>query len=70
MGLELKEGEKTVKTKEFSANFTYNNIDNKFNLSQYQKNIENNLTNKIIDDSLEKNIARHEIDNPTETKNE
>tara|TARA_B110000261_G_C12838963_1_gene259478 strand:+ start:334 stop:507 length:174 start_codon:yes stop_codon:yes gene_type:complete len=50
VGLELKEGEKTVKTKEFSANFTYNNIDNKFNLSQYQKNIENNLTNKIIDE--------------------
>ena len=48
--LEIKEDGKTIKIKKLSNNFTYNNLDNKFDLSQYQKNIEKNLTNKIIDE--------------------
>jgi hypothetical protein len=37
----------TLKEKNFSASFTYNNMKNKFDLSQYQKDIETNLVNKI-----------------------
>ncbi|WP_415300002.1 hypothetical protein [Candidatus Pelagibacter sp. Uisw_134_02] len=48
--IELIEKEKIIKKKQLSTNFTYNNIDNKFDLSQYQKSIEKNLTNKIIDE--------------------
>ena len=36
-----------IKQKEFVSTFTYNASDNKFNLSQYQKNIELNLINEI-----------------------
>ena len=39
--------ETIVKQKEFNASFTYNNSQNKFDLSQYQKNIELNLVNEI-----------------------
>ena len=43
----LTEKERTIKQKEFVSSFTYNATDNKFNLSQYQKNIETNLINEI-----------------------
>ena len=43
----LSDNEKIIKQKEFNASFTYNNSQNKFNLSQYQKNIEVNLINEI-----------------------
>ena len=43
----LTEKERTIKQKEFVSSFTYNATDNKFNLSQYQKNIELNLINEI-----------------------
>ena len=36
-----------IKQKEFNSSFTYNNSQNKFDLSQYQKNIEVNLINEI-----------------------
>ena len=36
-----------IKQKEFNSSFTYNNIQSKFDLSQYQKNIELNLINEI-----------------------
>ena len=35
--------------KNFSQSFGYSNISNKFSLSQYEKNIEKNLINKIIE---------------------
>ena len=38
---------KIFKTKNFSLSFTYNNIENKFDLQQYQKNIEENLIKNI-----------------------
>ena len=40
------------KTKSFSENFDYNNNSNKFSLKQYEKDIENNLINKIIERSI------------------
>jgi|MDTF01.1.fsa_nt_gb hypothetical protein len=43
----LKDENKVIKTKKFSNSFTYNNNSNKFELSEYQKNIEKNLTDKI-----------------------
>ena len=42
----------TLKEKIFNEQFTYNNIKNKFSLSQYQKEIEINLINKIIDEVI------------------
>jgi|TARA_B110000438_G_C15700725_1_gene600951 hypothetical protein len=35
------------KTKKFTSSFLYNDMDNKFDLSQYQKNIELNLIEEI-----------------------
>ena len=35
--------------KNFSQNFSYSNNSNKFGLAQYEKDIEKNLTNKIIE---------------------
>ena len=43
----LTEKERIIKQKEFVSSFTYNASDNKFDLSQYQKNIELNLINEI-----------------------
>jgi len=40
------------KEKDFTSSFSYNNIKNKFDLSQYQKNIENNLINKIAEEII------------------
>ena len=34
----------------FTSDFTYNNIKNKFDLSQYRQDIEANLINKIIEE--------------------
>ena len=36
-------------TKNFSKNFSYSNNSNKFSLAQYEKDIEKNLINKIIE---------------------
>ena len=46
----LSDQAKTIKHKRFSSNFTYNNIKNKFDLKQYQKNVEINLINKITEE--------------------
>ena len=40
------------KTKNFTEVFDYNNNSNKFSLKQYEKDIENNLINKIIERSI------------------
>ena len=37
------------KEKEFSTEFNYNNSDKKFELKQYEKNIQENLTDKLIE---------------------
>ena len=36
-------------TKNFSENFSYSNDSNKFSLGQYEKDIEKDLINKIIE---------------------
>ena len=43
----LMKNEKAIKTKSFESNFSYNNTSNKFDLNQYQSNIEKNLINII-----------------------
>ncbi len=40
---------KLLKNKNFTESFNYENSSNKFDLKQYEKNIENNLTDKIIE---------------------
>ena len=40
------------KTKSFSENFDYNNNSNKFSLKQYEKDIEDNLINKIVERAI------------------
>ena len=40
------------KTKTFTANFNYKNNSNKFSLKQYEKEIEDILINKIIEESI------------------
>jgi len=52
VGLILRDGKKIIKNKIFSSSFSYNNIKNKFDLFQYQKNVEDNLINKIGDEIL------------------
>ena len=43
----LSENKKIIKQKRFNSSFTYNNSENKFDLSQYQKNIEKNQINEL-----------------------
>ena len=43
---------KIVKNKTFSDAFSYKNLDNKFNLSEYENNVQNNLIQKITNDFL------------------
>ena len=42
--------EKTVDEKIFSQSFTYGNLDNKFELVEYQSEVKNNITEKIIEE--------------------
>ena len=44
--------EKILKNKVFSESFNYKNTSNKFDLKQYEKNIEKNLKNKIIENII------------------
>jgi hypothetical protein len=40
----------TFKTKKFRSSFSYNNIKNKFDLQRYQKTIEENLIDNIVEE--------------------
>ena len=44
----IKDLSNVEKLKKFNRSFSYNNPNNNFDLLQYQKNIENNLVNKIV----------------------
>ena len=46
----LENGGKAFKSKNFNASFSYNNMTNKFDLSQYQKTIETNLITRIAEE--------------------
>ena len=48
--VKIYENNKIKSEKDFFESFSYSNESNKFNLSKYEKNIEKNLTNKIIKD--------------------
>ena len=50
--LSLKKNDKVIKKKTFVSNFDYSNIDNKFALQQYQRNIEQNLIKRISENIL------------------
>ena len=43
----IKKGEKVLKNKNFSNEFSYNNKNNKFELKKYQNEIKNNLINDL-----------------------
>ena len=46
----LLNGDKIYKEQSFTSNFTYNNTKNKFELTQYQQDIESNLVDTIIEE--------------------
>tara|TARA_Y100000389_G_C17412652_1_gene491849 strand:- start:476 stop:916 length:441 start_codon:yes stop_codon:yes gene_type:complete len=50
--LTIKIDDKKEKEKRFIQVFNYNNIENKSDLSNYQKDVENNLINKIVEDLI------------------
>lgn len=41
-----------TKNRDFIKNFSYNNMKNKFKLSEYQKDVEKSLTGKIIEELI------------------
>ena len=47
--LVILDGNQIIKEKTFKENFSYNNKDNKFDLTKYQNEIKNNLVDKIIE---------------------
>ena len=48
----LENNDNTLSKKEFSEEFSYKNKDNKFDLSEYEINVENNLVDKIIENLI------------------
>ena len=52
LNLIIKKNDNIVKKKQFIEDFSYNNKDNKFDLNIYQKEVENNITNKIIEEII------------------
>ena len=50
--ISIRDKDKLIKTKSFNENFSYNNIENKYDLSVYQKDVQENLIKKIIDDLI------------------
>ena len=48
--ISLIENNKIKRKRNFESSFTYNNIDNKFDLSEYKKNIETNLIQKLTEE--------------------
>lgn len=54
MDVNFLENNQEISTKKYIESFSYNNISNKFDLSQYEKNIEENLIKKIVQEITEK----------------
>ena len=52
LSLELKDKNNNLLTKSFSENFSYNKQANKFDLVEYERDVESNLTKKIIEDLI------------------
>ena len=47
--LTILNGNETIKEKNFNESFSYNNKNNKFDLTKYQSEVKNNLVDKIIE---------------------
>lgn len=52
LNLTIKNQNNVLKTNVFTEDFSYNTMSNKFDLVEYQREIENNLVNKIIDNLI------------------
>ena len=52
LDLTFEDKNKEVKTKSFSESFSYNNLENKFELAEYEKQVENILINKIFEELI------------------
>ena len=52
LDFKIKNNEKIIKSKSFMRNFSYNNKKNKFELVEYQKDVESSLTRKIIEELI------------------
>ena len=52
LNFKIKNNEKVIKNKNFTKNFSYNNKKNKFELVEYQKDVEKSLTKKIIEELI------------------
>ena len=50
--IKIKRNDKIIKDKNISKNSTYNNNSNKFQLNQYEKDIQNKMLDKIVDELL------------------
>jgi hypothetical protein len=48
----IKNKDKIVKEKIFEKEFSYSNLENKYDLTEYQNSVENNLINKIIEELI------------------
>jgi len=48
----IKKNNKIISEKFFDESFSYNNLDNKYDLSSYQKDVKRNLAKKIAEDLL------------------
>ena len=49
VNVNVQENNNSIGNKNFSEDFSYNNMENKFDLSKYEKNIENNIIDKITE---------------------
>ena len=50
--INIKRNDKILKNKNISNNFTYNNSSNKFELNQYEKDIQNKMVDKIVEELI------------------
>ena len=50
--LKIEDKQTTQKEKIFIKEFSYKNLENKFDLSEYETNIENNLINQIVEEMI------------------
>ena len=50
--LTIKDGKEIIKFKNISADTSYNNKDNKFELTKYQNEVKNNLINRISEEII------------------
>ena len=52
INIKIMNNQKVIKERNFSEEFSYNNKENKFDLREYQNQIENNLINNIVEELI------------------